>query len=68
MHDGGLLVNSAQFLRTLEQLVDNLGAAGVTLTDEDRARLDAVSPPMAATLRYYDAAMAVDFRPNLNRW
>ena len=54
--------------RTLEQLVDNLGATTVKLTDADRARLDAVAPPWSATLRYYDAAMAIDFRPNLARW
>jgi aryl-alcohol dehydrogenase-like predicted oxidoreductase len=54
--------------RTLEQLVDNLGAVAVKVTDADRARLDAIAPPWAATLRYYDAAMAIDFRPNLGRW
>lgn len=54
--------------RTLEQLTDNLGALAVQLTDADRARLDAVAPPWSATLRYYDAAMAIDFRPNPTRW
>jgi aryl-alcohol dehydrogenase-like predicted oxidoreductase len=54
--------------RTLEQLVDNLGAANVKITDADRTRLDALAPPSAATLRYYDAALAVDFKPNLGRW
>jgi aryl-alcohol dehydrogenase-like predicted oxidoreductase len=54
--------------RTLEQLVDNLGAVHVRVTGDDRARLDALSPPMAATLRYYDAAIAVDVRPSLHRW
>jgi aryl-alcohol dehydrogenase-like predicted oxidoreductase len=54
--------------RTLEQLIDNLGATTVEITDTDRARLDALSPPMSATLRYYDAAMAVDFRPSTGRW
>src|SRR5687767_15041343 len=54
--------------RTLEQLVDNLGAAAVKVTDADRARLDAVAPPWSAALRYYDAAMAIDFRANLARW
>jgi aryl-alcohol dehydrogenase-like predicted oxidoreductase len=54
--------------RTLDQLIDNLGAAEVAVTAEDCARIDAFAPPMTATLRYYDAAMAVDFRPNLNRW
>jgi aryl-alcohol dehydrogenase-like predicted oxidoreductase len=54
--------------RTKEQLVDNLGAPAVTITDEDRGRIDAFAPPLHATLRYYDAAMAVDFRPNFGRW
>jgi hypothetical protein len=40
----------------------------VKVTDADRARLDALAPPWSATLRYYDAAMAIDFRPNLGRW
>ena len=54
--------------RTLDQALDNLGAVGVTITDEDRARIDAFAPPLAATLRYYDAAMATDFKPNFGRW
>jgi aryl-alcohol dehydrogenase-like predicted oxidoreductase len=54
--------------RTLEQLVDNTGAFAVTVTDEDRARLNALAPPWTATLRYYDAALAIDFKPNLGRW
>jgi aryl-alcohol dehydrogenase-like predicted oxidoreductase len=54
--------------RTLDQVIDNLGAAKVQITDADRARLDAVAPPWSATLRYYDAAMAIDFKPNLVRW
>lgn len=54
--------------RTLEQLADNLGALTLKVTDADRARLDAVAPPWSATLRYYDAAMAIDFRPNPFRW
>jgi aryl-alcohol dehydrogenase-like predicted oxidoreductase len=54
--------------RTLDQALDNLGSAGVTITDEDRARIDAFAPPLAATLRYYDAAMATDFKPNFGRW
>jgi aryl-alcohol dehydrogenase-like predicted oxidoreductase len=54
--------------RTLEQLLDNLGAIDVKITDVDRARLDALAPPWSATLRYYDAALAIDFKPNLARW
>jgi aryl-alcohol dehydrogenase-like predicted oxidoreductase len=54
--------------RTLDQALDNLGAASVTITEEDRARIDAFAPPLSATLRYYDAAMATDFKPNFMRW
>lgn len=54
--------------RTMEQLVDNLGAAAVTLDAEDFERMDAVVAPKSATMRYYDEAMAVDTRPNLGRW
>jgi aryl-alcohol dehydrogenase-like predicted oxidoreductase len=54
--------------RTLEQLVDNLGALNVVMTDEDRERIDALVPPKSTTMRYYDAALATDTRPNLGRW
>jgi hypothetical protein len=40
----------------------------VQVTDADRARLDALAPPWSATLRYYDAALAIDFKPNFGRW
>jgi aryl-alcohol dehydrogenase-like predicted oxidoreductase len=46
--------------RTMEQLEDNLGAANVEITEEDRARLDEVAPPGRATVGYYEA----DFGPN----
>jgi hypothetical protein len=45
-----------------------LGAADVKVTDADRARIDALAPPWSQTLRYYDAALAIDFKPNLGRW
>ena len=54
--------------RTMEQLVDNLGAAAVTIDGEDRDRIDTAAPPMSTTLRYYDAAMALDLNPNFGRW
>ena len=54
--------------RTLEQLVDNLGSTEVVLDDADIARIDAAAPPLSATMRYYDAAMALDLKPNLGRW
>jgi hypothetical protein len=49
-------------------LLDNVGAADVNVTDADRARLDALAPPWSSTLRYYEAALAIDFKPNLGRW
>jgi aryl-alcohol dehydrogenase-like predicted oxidoreductase len=54
--------------RTREQLIDNLGAADVSLSESDRARLDAAAPPMRAVLRYYEAAMSLDLAPSAYRW
>lgn len=50
--------------RTLEQLEDNLRALRLTLTAEDRARLDAVAPPGGATVLYYEG----DFGPHRHHW
>lgn len=50
--------------RTMEQLEDNLGAVDAQLTDEDRARLDAVAPPGRAIVTYYQA----DWGPHRFRW
>jgi aryl-alcohol dehydrogenase-like predicted oxidoreductase len=49
--------------RTREQLEDNLKALEVAITDRDRERIDAISPPGAHTVSFYDAA----FGPNA-RW
>jgi aryl-alcohol dehydrogenase-like predicted oxidoreductase len=49
--------------RTVEQLVDNLGALEVTLNDADRERIDAVSPPGDKIVHYHRA----DTRPRA-RW
>jgi aryl-alcohol dehydrogenase (NADP+) len=38
--------------RTVEQLQDNLGAAGVHLSEEETAQLDAASDPGAADYPY----------------
>jgi len=54
--------------RTLEQLIDNLGAIEVELHPEDFARIDALAAPLSAAMPYYDAALATDMRPNLLRW
>jgi aryl-alcohol dehydrogenase-like predicted oxidoreductase len=43
--------------RTLEQLQDNLGAAGLDLTPDETARLDAASDPGAADYPYGEAGI-----------
>lgn len=50
--------------RTMAQLEENLGAVKVTLTDEDRKKLDEVSRPGRAIVPYYEA----DFGPHKQRW
>ena len=50
--------------RTLEQLEDNLGALAVALTDEDRARVDALVPPGHMVAPFYEA----DFGPHRYHW
>ena len=50
--------------RTMEQLVDNLGALDVTITDEDRALVDQLVPPGRMISAFYEA----DFGPNQHRW
>ena len=54
--------------RTMDQLVDNLGAGDVAIEAEDHDRIDAAARPRSATLRYYDEAMGLDLNPNLGRW
>lgn len=53
--------------RTMEQCVDNLGAADVSLSQETLDRLDSVAPPLSTSMTYYEAAMKLDLRPNMNR-
>lgn len=50
--------------RTMEQLVDNLGALEIKITAEDCSRLDAVAPPKQAIQPSGDP----DFGPHLHRW
>jgi len=50
--------------RTMEQLEDNLGALDVTITDEDRAAVDALVPPGRMVSPFYEA----DFGPHQYRW
>ena len=54
--------------RTLEQLIDNLGAADLEIDDEVLEGLNKVAPPMSTTMRYYERAMRLDFRPSQYRW
>ena len=49
--------------RTMEQLEDNLGALNVTITDDDRARIDELIPPGHMVSPYYEA----DFGPHPHR-
>ncbi|HEX5586866.1 MAG TPA: aldo/keto reductase [Acidimicrobiia bacterium] len=53
--------------RTYEQVVDNLGAVDVRLTQADFDRIDELVPPYGVAVRYYDRANALDLRPHLNR-
>jgi aryl-alcohol dehydrogenase-like predicted oxidoreductase len=50
--------------RTMEQLEDNLKAADVAITSEDRAAVDALVAPGDMASPFYEA----DFGPHLYRW
>ena len=50
--------------RTMDQLEDNLRALDVTITDEDRAKIDQVALPGRMVSPYYEA----EFGPHLYRW
>jgi len=49
--------------RTLEQLQDNLGAVALTLTEDDRGRIDSLVPPGQHVAPFYEA----DFGPHQYR-
>ena len=53
--------------RTMDHLEDNLGALSVTLSDEDRARLDGVAAPEEALVQYYHGKN-IEFNPPVYRW
>ena len=53
--------------RTYEQVVDNLGAVEVELDQDDFDRIDALVPPNAVAVRYYDRAQGLDLRPHTQR-
>jgi aryl-alcohol dehydrogenase-like predicted oxidoreductase len=50
--------------RVMEQLEDNLGALEVTITEEERAKIDELVPPGGVFAPFYDA----DFGPHVHRW
>jgi aryl-alcohol dehydrogenase-like predicted oxidoreductase len=56
--------------RTLEQLEDALGALEVSITAEDRQRLDSVARPGRATVPYYgaDGFAWTTWGPHQHRW
>ena len=51
--------------RTMEQLVDNLGAAAVTLSADHLDRVSEAVPPMTSAMPYYDQANRFDRAPNV---
>jgi aryl-alcohol dehydrogenase-like predicted oxidoreductase len=52
LHDRPLMTSVILGARTMEQLEDNLGAAGLHLTAEETARLDEASDPAPASYPY----------------
>jgi aryl-alcohol dehydrogenase-like predicted oxidoreductase len=56
--------------RTIAQLNDNLGSLGVTLSDADHARIDALAAPGRATVPYYgyDGFAWTRWGPHGYRW
>ncbi|MCC6444646.1 MAG: aldo/keto reductase [Armatimonadetes bacterium] len=50
--------------RTMEQLEDNLKAAEIAITDEDRQKIDSLVKPGTHVSEYYEA----DFGPHPHRW
>jgi hypothetical protein len=61
---------TAPIIRTRTRAaVDNLGALNVAITRLRTAHASTpLAPPKSVTLRYYDAALGMDLRPNLSRW
>ncbi|MDX1417888.1 MAG: aldo/keto reductase [Candidatus Promineifilaceae bacterium] len=53
--------------RNKEQFDDNLGAAEIDISDDDRQRLDAVADPEQAIVPYYHGRM-IDFKPTKHGW
>jgi aryl-alcohol dehydrogenase-like predicted oxidoreductase len=53
--------------RTMGHLEDNLGAMNVTITSDDRLRLDDVAAPEQGIVNYYSGKL-IDFKPLQHRW
>ena len=53
--------------RTMEHLMDNIGAVDVELSDSDHAQLDQIAEPELATVPYYHGSL-VDFKPSEYGW
>ena len=49
----------------MQQCVDNPAAVAVVLERDDLERIDKVAPPLSTSLRYYEAAISLDLRPDL---
>jgi aryl-alcohol dehydrogenase-like predicted oxidoreductase len=54
--------------RTLQQFQEQLGAVEVSITDEDRERINRVSPSGRVIVPYYLSDDYADFRPHQYRW
>lgn len=54
--------------KTLAQFEEHLGALDVTITDEDRQRIDQICPPGKVIVPYYIDDAFADFRPHQFRW
>lgn len=54
--------------RTVAQLKDNLNALAIRFGDEERKRLDEVSPPMRDIVPLYGPWCGATFGPHLHRW
>lgn len=53
--------------RTMEQLVDNLGATDVTITESDREKIDEAIPPGRAVAHYYGPETNADWGAGMYR-
>jgi len=54
--------------RTLEHLIEQLGALNVALTPQDHQRIDQICPPGKTLVSYYYEDSSADFRPAQYRW